>query len=137
MLAEQAEIIERGGAAIFDAQAFGQQQEPAVIGDGGQLVAPDFAVEHDGDEITELGVDAMAGEKRIGMPAQFLERQRGHGSDGIDVCPAQQPDPLPLGARRRDVILGLAHALRRHKAGKGQKGDGHSSLLGEEMTGKC
>ena len=39
LLAEQAELVERRRALVLDAQALGQQQQPAIVRDGGQLPA--------------------------------------------------------------------------------------------------
>ena len=45
LLAEQAEFIERRGAFALHAQALRHQQQPALVGDGGERFAPHFVVQ--------------------------------------------------------------------------------------------
>ena len=78
LLAEQPELVERRRALVFDAQALGQQQQPAVERNRRQMFAPDFVVEQDPDIVAVLGVHAAELDDGVGLDAQLVEDERRH-----------------------------------------------------------
>jgi hypothetical protein len=72
-LAKQAELVKRGRAALFVAQAYREEQEPFVVGDRSQDILPRLIVDQDGSEIPGV-FQAHPLCHDIGVLTEFFER---------------------------------------------------------------
>ena len=64
LLAEQAEVVERRRAVVFQPQALGQQQQPAFVRHRRQRIAPHAAIQHHADIVMILGRQARQARPR-------------------------------------------------------------------------
>ena len=76
LLAQQSEFIERSGAAIFDTQALGKQQQAPFERNRRQLFAPDFVVQQHADVVRVDRRHAGARDDLFRVDAQLVEHKR-------------------------------------------------------------
>ena len=118
LLAEQAELVERGRAAVLDPQALGHQQQPPVVGHRRKLLAPHLVAEDDADVIDVLRVDPVPRDERFGPLAQLVEHERrrqivlGFRDVGLHL----PEDEFALAPRLRDGLLRRTVGHLRHRA---------------------
>ena len=122
LLAEQPEFIERRGALALDAQTFGQQQQPALEGHRGDLLAPHLVVDEHADVVAVDRVAPEHPEHAVGVNFDLLGGHRRHGIELGDVVAYDLEDVVPLHARLRDVLLGRPHTLLHDVFGNGRGG---------------
>ena len=118
LLAEQAEFIERRGAFRFHAQAFRQQQQPALEGDGSKRLAPHFVVQQHADVVAVNGLATELRHEPVGVDFQLVRRHRRHRRVLGHVGAHALEDVLPLHKRLRNVLLRRTNGLHRHSARK-------------------
>jgi hypothetical protein len=127
LLAQQAEFVERGLTDRLLPQALGHQQQAALVGHGGEVVAPQLVVDQHGGVLGVQLVEAVLLQQRQGVLPKLLERERGHGLMLGDVLLRQPLHVLPLLEGRRDVVLHFAVVAlgRRRRRGHLRKRDFH------------
>ncbi len=125
LFTQEAELIERGRALGFNAQALGHQEQPPFEGNRRELLAPSFVVDHHGQVITKLLGAANDRNQGISMLAELLHRHRGHGIMLGHVSADQTGQMIALGAGLGNIVLGLALRHQRNSPGKTHNWDLH------------
>ena len=126
LLAEQPELVERRGTLVLDPEALGKEQQPAIVGNGGEVVAPHFVAQQHTEVVPVRRIDVGVCRHAIGMPAQLVDHERRHeaGAMGFDVARDRHAQAFPLGEHLRNVRLRRAHAVG-HDAQNLQAGKSH------------
>ena len=114
-LAEEAKLIKRRRAAALHAEALRHQKEAAMVGHGGQGIAPRFVVdEHPGVVEMDLA-ETNLGHRRAGPGMQLLHPQRRHRRLGGKPAADRLEERRPLRLRLRDLRMGGAGADQRRR----------------------
>ena len=114
LLAEQAELVERGRAFVLDAQALRHQQQAALVGDRGERFAPHLVVQADGGVVqVELVGPVDPDPPRVHL--QLVQRHRRHRVLLDHVVPDERQQCVTLRFGLGDILLGLP------EPGRGQR----------------